>query len=312
MADFSTRLRELRKERGLRQRDLARAFGTAQTTIANYENKLRFPDEPMLGNFAEYFSVSLDFLLGRSEARHGLRESMPRSVEPREPLLPPSSASARYLDLIRRGEMKDAAELIEGLSRGTMGIRRTYMEVLEPALKEVGRLWARGELSVGEEHVVSEATERIMSRVFFLVEPPREEPGEPSCCVLAVSSEQHLIGPRMVSDFLHMDGWRVRFLGGNLGIRHLLEVIAAQPLDLIAVSVTTSANITEAADLIATIREKDFASTTRIIAGGHAIQLRPGLWAELGADGTGRDAESAVMTADKLVRRRPPSPLRAD
>ena len=305
MADFSTRLRELRKERGLRQRDLAHAFGTAQTTIANYENKLRFPDELMLGRFAEYFSVSLDFLLGRSDARL-------RVQEPQETTLPPSSAAARYLDLIRQGGMEDASELIEGLSRGTMGIRRTYLEVLEPALKEVGRLWAHGELSVGEEHIISEATERIMSRIFSLEEAPREEPGEMSCCVLAVSSEQHLIGPRMVSDFLHMDGWRVRFLGGNLGTRHLLEAIAARPVNLIAVSVTTSANITEAADLIATIREKDFLSSTRIITGGHAFQLRPDLWAELGADGTGRDAESAVITADKLVRRTPPSPLRAD
>ena len=305
MADFSTRLRELRKERGLRQRDLAHAFGTAQTTIANYENKLRFPDELMLGRFAEYFSVSLDFLLGRSDARL-------RVQEPQETTLPPSSAAARYLDLIRQGGMEDASELIEGLSRGTMGIRRTYLEVLEPALKEVGRLWAHGELSVGEEHIISEATERIMSRIFSLEEAPREEPGEMSCCVLAVSSEQHLIGPRMVSDFLHMDGWRVRFLGGNLGIRHLLEAIAARPVNLIAVSVATSANITEAADLIATVREKDFLSATRLIAGGHAIQLRPGLWAELGADGTGHDAESAVITADKLVRRRPPSPPAAD
>jgi len=303
MADFSTRLRELRKERALRQKDLADAFGTAQTTIANYENKARFPDEPMLGKFAEYFDVSLDFLLGRSNARLGIQDSVLRKEAPPETLLPPSSTAARYLDLVRQGGVEEATELIEGLCRGTLEIRRTYLEVLEPALKEVGRLWAHGEISVGEEHMISQATERIMSRVFPLDGAPRGASGKMSCCVLAVSSEQHLIGPRMVSDFLRLDGWSVQFLGGNLGIRHLLEVLAARPVNLLAVSVTSSANITEAADLIATIREKDFLRATHIMVGGQAFQTRSDLWAEVGADGTGRDAESAVITADKLVRR---------
>ncbi len=306
MADFSTRLRQLRKESGLRQKDLADAFGTAQTTIANYENKLRFPDEPMLGRFAEYFDVSLDYLLGRSDAKRKTREWVPENREPPETPLPSSSDAARYLDLVRQGGSDEAAQLIESLSRGALGIRRTYLEVLEPALKEVGRLWAHGKISVGEEHMVSQATERIMSRIYSQEGTPRAASGEASCCVMAVSSEQHLIGPRMVSDFLRLDGWSVQFLGGNLGIRHLLEVLAARPVNLLAVSVTSRNNVTEAADLIASVREKDFLKETRVIAGGQALQSRPDLWEEIGADGTGRDAESAVVTADELIRKRLP------
>jgi methanogenic corrinoid protein MtbC1/DNA-binding XRE family transcriptional regulator len=307
MPDFATRVRELRKERGLRQRDLADAFGTAQTTIANYENKLRFPDESMLGRLAEYFDVSLDYLLGRSNVKRKTQDWVSRNEEIPEQPFSASSDAARYLGLVRQGDSDGAAQLVERLSRGALGIRRTYLDVLEPALKEVGRLWAHGELSVAEEHVISQATERIMSRVYSLEGTPREATGEAVCCVLAVSSEQHLIGPRMVSDFLRLDGWNVQFLGGNLGIGHLLEVLAARPVNLLAISVTSAGNVAEAADLIATVREKDFLRATRVIVGGQAFHSRRDLWEEIGADGTGRDAESAVMTANKLVRPGPPS-----
>ena len=178
MPDFATRLRELRKERRLRQQDLADAFGTAQTTIANYENKLRFPDESMLGRLAEYFDVSLDYLMGRSNAKHKTQDWTLRAEDIPEAPLSASSDAARYLGLVRQGDSYGAAQLVESLTRGPLGIRRTYLEVLEPALKEVGRLWAHGELSVAEEHVISHATERIMSRVFAVEGAPREVTAE--------------------------------------------------------------------------------------------------------------------------------------
>jgi transcriptional regulator with XRE-family HTH domain len=70
-ADFATRLKELRVARGLRQKDLAAALGIAQTTIANYEQKLRFPDEPMLVKIADHFTVSMDHLMARDNGGVG-------------------------------------------------------------------------------------------------------------------------------------------------------------------------------------------------------------------------------------------------
>ncbi len=82
MADFASRFRELRKKRGLRQQDLADTLGLAQTTIANYAQKLRFPDEKTLGEIADYFGASLDFLLGRvdTEVEAGELAAWPEST----------------------------------------------------------------------------------------------------------------------------------------------------------------------------------------------------------------------------------------
>jgi methanogenic corrinoid protein MtbC1/DNA-binding XRE family transcriptional regulator len=304
MTDFAVRLRELRKLKGLRQKDLADSFGLAQTTIANYERKLRFPDEPTLGRFADFFNVSLDYLLGRSDSLvrpEGDPSAGIGIAEPSDQPLPPSSAAHEYISRMRHGGMEPALEWVEVALREGMSIQQVYLEVLEPALKEVGRLWERGELSVGEEHLVSQRTELIMSRLLPAREALSDGRPELRCCCLAVSSELHHIGPRMVADFMHMDGWDASFIGGNLGIRHVVEVLRDHPPELLAVSVTFPVNLGEAVDLVSAIRSNPAFRTTKIMVGGRAFHSRPFLWQEIGADGTGRDAQEAVRTANTLV-----------
>ena len=59
------RLKEIRLENGLKRSELARLTGIHQNTIANYENGERQAPYETLILFADFFSVSLDELLGR-------------------------------------------------------------------------------------------------------------------------------------------------------------------------------------------------------------------------------------------------------
>ncbi len=61
------RLKELRKQRGLSQLRLAMDLNMAQNTISRYENEIREADYKTLIIFAEYFDVSVDYLLGRTD-----------------------------------------------------------------------------------------------------------------------------------------------------------------------------------------------------------------------------------------------------
>ena len=61
------RLKELRKEKGISQLKLAFDLNMNQNTISRYENMERQADYDTLIKFADYFNVSLDYLLGRSE-----------------------------------------------------------------------------------------------------------------------------------------------------------------------------------------------------------------------------------------------------
>lgn len=69
MADLSERLRRLRGERGLKQKDIADHFGQSLRAYQYYEAGTRHPEYLHLLALADFFDVSLDYLTGRSETR---------------------------------------------------------------------------------------------------------------------------------------------------------------------------------------------------------------------------------------------------
>jgi len=63
------RLKELRKERKISQLKLALDLCMNQNTISRYENMERQADYKTLIQFADYFDVSIDYLLGRTNEK---------------------------------------------------------------------------------------------------------------------------------------------------------------------------------------------------------------------------------------------------
>jgi len=68
--NFSQRLKKLRKERDITQEDLAKTLNYGRTAIAGYESGRNQPDYNILTKLADYFDVSADYLLGRTDERN--------------------------------------------------------------------------------------------------------------------------------------------------------------------------------------------------------------------------------------------------
>ena len=66
---FRQRLGMLRKERGYTQKTFAQELSVTERCIRAYENEMRHPDYFGLIALADYFNVSLDYLVGRSDRR---------------------------------------------------------------------------------------------------------------------------------------------------------------------------------------------------------------------------------------------------
>ncbi len=61
---FAQRLRELRQEKGLSMKQLAKEIGTTDAAISNWENEINEPKISYLKSIAVFFNVSTDYLLG--------------------------------------------------------------------------------------------------------------------------------------------------------------------------------------------------------------------------------------------------------
>lgn len=66
---FGEILTTLRMEKGVYQKDLADYLGVSIGTISNYEQGVHNPDLNTLGKIADYYDVSVDYLLGRTVLR---------------------------------------------------------------------------------------------------------------------------------------------------------------------------------------------------------------------------------------------------
>ena len=60
------RIRDLREDRDLKQEDLARLLNCTQACYSNYENGRRDIPTEALNHLADFYGVSVDYLLGRT------------------------------------------------------------------------------------------------------------------------------------------------------------------------------------------------------------------------------------------------------
>ena len=66
---FHERMRSLRKEKGITQKEMAAELGVGYRALQCYEYNERYPDVLGLVAIADYFDISLDYLVGRSDVR---------------------------------------------------------------------------------------------------------------------------------------------------------------------------------------------------------------------------------------------------
>jgi transcriptional regulator with XRE-family HTH domain len=69
MATFGDRLRSLRIEKELNQEELGKIFNMTKSRISQYETSKHEADDETKKMFADYFKVSLDYLMGRTNIR---------------------------------------------------------------------------------------------------------------------------------------------------------------------------------------------------------------------------------------------------
>lgn len=188
----------------------------------------------------------------------------------------------RFMEDATQGDTTGARDTVLSAYHSGMPLIEIYDDVLRPALYEVGRQWANGDVTIVQEHEVSAIVRDLIGELAA----ETQRPAMPSDVVLAacVAGETHDLGLRMVSHLLETEGHAVHFLGANVPADSILDGARMRRATVVLLSATLEENIPE---LIATLRALNTLppdERPRTIVGGQVLIGREAELAELGAE----------------------------
>jgi methanogenic corrinoid protein MtbC1 len=242
-------------------------------------------------------AVAVQFVRAAVQAMPGMAEDLPTFLDANAPLSP---LAHQYFEALRRGERHVASLLVlEAVAAGTP-VQQIYLHVFQPAQHEIGRLWQTNRITVAQEHYCTAATQLIMSQLYPHIFATAKNGRV--LVATSVAGDLHEIGVRMVADFFEMDGWNTFYLGANVPHTSVIATVVERHADVLAISATISYHVEAVRELIGAVRRDPAAGRVTILAGGYPFNQDPQLWHEVGADGYARDAQQAIVLADRLVK----------
>jgi methanogenic corrinoid protein MtbC1 len=207
------------------------------------------------------------------------------------------SLGRAYLAAVRAGDDRAAlAALDAALEDGRIDARGVLAGVLLSVMREVGRLWHTGELSVAEEHFASATTRRAIAHALARARPA--PPVGRTVVVAAVAGDAHDLALAVVAGFFELAGWRTIALGADTPVEALCDVVQRFDAAVVALGATLETQREAAARAIAALRR--VRPGQRVLVGGAAFAGAPELWRAIGADACAASAEEALTVADAL------------
>lgn len=175
--------------------------------------------------------------------------------------------------------------------------QQVIADILDPAIVQLGRLWEEETMSLAQNFVASKIAEDTLLRCI----PDRTDKSHTKGAVVIgnIEDDFHSLGRKTVSLFLSAAGWDVHDLGNDVPAEELLEKaleVGACVVGASAMMQTTALNIRKLRQLI---DERGLTGRVKLAVGGAVFNWRPELVAEVGADGTARNA----VGADELFMR---------
>jgi methanogenic corrinoid protein MtbC1 len=174
-----------------------------------------------------------------------------------------------------------------------------WYSVIRPAMYEVGRLWSVGQITVAREHLATSITQRVMAAFYpIILDVPRNKG---NVIFTASPGELHEIGPRMMADFLEIDGWNVLYTGADTPIDSVVDLLKTESARFLCISTTLPTNLSSTTRLIDAVRADPETENVKILVGGQAYNLDPLLWKKVGADRYANNSEDAARFLESCL-----------
>ena len=198
-----------------------------------------------------------------------------------------------YLDALRAGDRRHALGVVDDARAAGLSLPALYLDVFQPALREIGRLWQENEITVAEEHLATAITQISMGRLYTDCCMTTGRNGRTLLAACA-ETEKHEVGLRMICDLLELEGWDATYLGASVPPESLVAMVLRDRPDVLALSASIAPHLPQLRSLIAAVRAATGDAVPYILVGGRPFLDDPTLGARVGADAMARDMDDAV------------------
>ncbi len=303
---------------------VSRMTGIPVATLRVWERRYKFPKATRTSGGHRLYSeeemvrlrwvkASIDEGMQTSQAIRALRSRertgrIPELAPAPAPVAPPRLAPAPIespLDVFRgrlvaafvRHDLAEAEQLL-GEILPVYPLETVVLDVIRPALVDIGEGWVAGQVDVATEHLASHfIRQRLM---LWLISGPPVHPVQP--IVLACAPEEwHEISLLMLGVLLRRRRWPVAYLGQSVPLADLAKFVRDMKPPAVVLAAMTEASAKQLLDLTHWLPEAAAQGRPHIAFGGAAFTSHPELVQQMPGIYLGATLTEGVETLEHLL-----------
>ncbi|MBP0614880.1 cobalamin B12-binding domain-containing protein [Jiella mangrovi] len=205
----------------------------------------------------------------------------------------------RFLGLVLSSSPDAQWQHLLGLKAKGMDLETLLMEIMAPAVRELGEMWLNDRMSFVEVTTKS-ARLQHMIRSLGRSDSYALADGRASILLAAAPGEQHTFGLFVMAEFFLAAGWNVS-VEANATLDALCDLANGQRYDAIGMSVGSERFLPMVGEQVAMLRQASQSPESRIFLGGWAFTMEGLSLDDYGADLIAIDGRSAVERAESLL-----------
>ncbi len=294
-------------EAGFNTQAVERLTGVPADTFRAWERRYGVPSPRRLpGGRRVYSSRDVEVVRWlRHQTEAGFTVSMAVASLQQQGGLPPAPAATSLAPAELTRSLVDAAlrfdtdgvEMALSQAMAAHPLEVVCLEVVKPALVDLGERWHRGEITPATEHFATGLVRRRLEQLAAVLDGG---PTRPLVIVGAGPGELHDVGALIFSILLRRHGVRVVFLGQDVPLDGVLEASRRLQPDMVCLSAVTAdavAGLEAAARALAALPPP----APRVAFGGQAFDADPSTRERVPGVYLGADAVEAARSATALL-----------
>lgn len=211
-----------------------------------------------------------------------IRDDLEGWIEPGSTMHKASIETARpaLLEKLICGDVRGAREVLSEIASEIASPDRLIVEVMLPAMAEIGQRWESDRLEIFQEHLATETIRSLLAGLTAMT-PESRQKTDAIALVSCAPGDEHELIPLALASYLTFRGWSVKNLGVGLPADQIAQAVACFEPQALFLTFTMLSRLDDVLDVIGKVRHES--ERCRIILGGHGASVAKAVLENRGA-----------------------------